>query len=527
MKFIRRRDLTSKIRASIALEALLHRGVWGNISRLVQRYQVSRQFIYLLLWAASGLFEPKVAQVVSEPQRIELCWDRFLTALKLQGDCSIGDISQILKMLQMPKNAVGAISQRLRELACALPKERLSLDCLIVLLIDETFLGRKPILVIIDAKSHYIFRAILAPDRKADTWEALLKELKDGGMIIDYVVGDQGFGLRKGAEAAGFAHHPDLMHLVRIFGPWLWRYERIAIEAIKKEIEREKVFESAKSEANLTNRLQQYEEAVEEAEQAMRRYDNYAYLWGELIRAFDPFNADGSARTRSSVEGEIGAILELMESEFNDSKLHAAVRSFRKAVEEYWPYFERLEAIVEQLSNQMPQDVLRELSLAWQAEKKSRAAKVYSQKKALERVAAERRFLAACTNMQDTDSVAKNVFQRLDSNVRSSSPIEAINSQIRDYLNSSRGQITRETLDMIVYFLNHKVASRGAYKGTSAWERLTGEHEKGTVVDQIVQYSALRKTSASLSDESGLSANCGQTCSLNMLCPDSRRKKAA
>lgn len=527
MKFFRRNDLTPKIRTAIAIEAFLHRGLWGHISRLAERYQVSRQFIYLLLWAISGLFEPNSASAQPEPQRIELCPDQLLIALKLQGNCSAGDISQILKLLRLPNNAIGHISEQLRQFAVALPNEQLSLAHPIVLLIDETFSGRRPILVIIDAKSHYIFKAILAPDRKAERWEGLLKELKDEGMTIDYVVGDQGSGLRKGVEAADLTHHPDLMHLIRIFGPWLWRYERKAIGGMEKEIEREKVFESAKSEANLRNRLQQYEETAQATQEAMRRYDDYAYLWGELIRAFDAFNPDGSARTRTMVQGDIHALMQLMESEFDDPKLHAAIRSFRKAVEEYWPYFERLEAIVEELSRQIPEDVLRELCLAWQAEKKSRAAKVYSRKKALEREARDHRFLAVCANMQNPDSVAKLVFERLESNVRSSSPIESINSQIRDYLNSSRGQVTQETLNMIAYFLNHKVASRGCYKGTSARERLTGEPEKETVIDQIVRHSALRQERSDLSGKTELNTERMLVYPGSTLLPYSRRKQVA
>lgn len=523
MKFFRRNDLTPKIRAMIAIEAFVHRNRWGHISRLAERYQVSRQFIYLLLWAVSRLFEPTFAQAEPEPQRIELCWDRFLIALKLQGDCSVGDISQILKMLQMPKNAVGTVSQRLRELGCGLPRERVNLDCPVVLLIDETFSGRDPILVIIDAKSHYIFSAILAPDRKADTWETLLKELKNEDMIIDYVVGDQGSGLRKGIESAGLTHHPDLMHLIRIFGPWLWRYERKAYAAMEKEIQRERVFEGAKSEVNMRNRLRQYEETAQEAQEAMRRHDDYAYLWRELLLAFDAFNTDGAVRTRTMVQDDIRAVMELMENNFDDPKLHAAVGSFRKAVEEYWPYFERLEAIIEELSRQIPEDVFRELCLAWQSEKKSRAAKVYSRKKALERQADEHRFLAACGAIKNVDSAAKCVFERLDGNVRSSSPIESINSQIRGYLNSSRGQITQETLDLIVYFLNHKVASRGCYKGTSAWERLTGEIEKETVIDQIVRHSAPRQERSNLSGETEKMLVYPDSRQL----PYSRRKKIA
>jgi hypothetical protein len=183
------------------------------------------------------------------------------------------------------------------------------------------------------------------------------------------------------------------------------------------------------------------------------------------------------------------SILELRESEFDDPKRHAVVRGFREAAEAYGRYFERVEAIVSELSTRMPPDGLRERCLAWQAEKKSRAAKAHRRKKALEQEAADHRLLAAWGPIEDVESAAQTVFDRLDSNVRSSSPIESINALIRDSRNNSRGQVTQAMLDRIVYYLNHKVASRGPDRGTSAWERLTGESENGTVIDQILHHS--------------------------------------
>lgn len=490
MKFLRRTDLSPQTRAKIALDAYLHQGVWGHISELAKRYQISRQFIYLLIWSITNVFEPKTPEPrVRTQETIELRWDRLLIALKLQGHCSVGDISEIFKLLEIERNSVGFISERLKEFASEIPKKHVKLNRCIVVLIDETFSGQRPILVVLEARSHYILEAIWAPDRKAHRWQGLLESLKSQGYEFDYVVADQAGGIRKGCENASVAHLPDLMHLIHPFGPWVSRYERNGYKAIQKEYERESVFGNAKSEANLQKRLEEYEEAVRQAEKSMRRYDDYVYLWEEFIKAFDPFNYDGTMRTRSVVEGEVDTILALMENEFDDPKLHIVIKRFREAVLAYWVYFERLETIIEQLSKNIPQDVLRELCLAWQAEKKSRGAKNYKHKKALERKTEEHRFLAACGNMEDFDSLVQTVFDFLESNVRSSSPIESINSLIRDYLNNSRGQITQEMLNMIAYYINHKVASRGPYKGTSAWERLSGIRENTTFIDQILQYS--------------------------------------
>ena len=486
MKFFRRPDLSPETRAHLALEALANRGRWGGITQLARRHRVSRQFIYLLMWSVSHVFEPK-PRADPKPQRaVEVEWDELVLALKLQGHCSVGGISQILKTLGIPKNSIGSISEHLRRLAAALPKARPGVARVIVVLADEVFASQTPILVAIEGRSHYILKAALGPDRKGDTWRQVFDELQAHGQEIEYVVADLGSGLVSGTESAGLDHLPDLMHLLRALSPFLSRFEHQAEGAITKEYERRRVLGNSRSQATRQKRLGLYQTAVQQAHDAIQRYDDYAYLWGELLRAFDSFHPDGAVRTRAVGVGETLALLDLMESEFDDPKLHAAVRSLRQALETYWAYFERLEAVVAELSKQLPPEVLGELCLAWQCEKKSRGAKDYPRKKALEQRAKDHRFLAGCGPIEDADAAAQLVFDRLEDNVRSSSPLESINALIRDQLNSCRGQITQEMLDLIVHFLNHKIAPRGPYKGTSACQRLTGKPEEGTYVEQIL-----------------------------------------
>ena len=89
--------------------------------------------------------------------------------------------------------------------------------------------------------------------------------------------------------------------------------------------------------------------------------------------------------------------------------------------------------------------------------------------------------------LEDKISLA---LDRLDDNVRSSSPLEAINSQIRDFINSARGQISQHMIDLIVFFLNHKISSRGPYKGTSRYQRFTGQELDMDCLQHILQHAA-------------------------------------
>lgn len=490
MRFARRPDLPPETRAQIALEGLANRGRWGSITQLARRYRVSRQFVYLLMWAVSHVFEPQTRSEPESSRALTVEWDELVLALKVQGDCSVGDISQILKTLGIPKDSIGAVSGYLRQLAASLPQENPPVARRIVVLADEIFASGKPLLLVIEGRSHYILKGLLGPDRKGDTWCKVFEDLQREGHEIVRVVSDLGSGLLSGAEAAGLEHLPDLMHLFHPLSPFLSRFEHQAEGAIAEEYERQRVWGNSRSTATRRKRLRLYKAAVHHAHDAIERYEDYAYLWRELLRAFDPFHPDGTVRTRAVAQGDVLAILDLMESEFDHEKLHAAVRSLRKALETYWAYFDRLEAIVAELSEGLPDEVLRELCLAWQCEKKSRGTKDYRRKKALEQRAQDHRLLAGWGSINDLDAAAQRVFDRLEDNVRSSSPLEAINALVRDHLNSCRGQITQEMLDLIVYYLNHRIARRGPYKGTSAWERLTGKPEEGTYIEQILGYLA-------------------------------------
>ena len=129
----------------------------------------------------------------------------------------------------------------LHRLAAALPKQRPRVERVIVVLAEEIFASRRPILVVLEARSHYILEATVGPDRKGHTWCQILNELEAEGDEIEYVVADLGSGLLSGTESAGLDHLPDLMHLLHPLSPFLSRFEHQAEGAIAQEYERQRV----------------------------------------------------------------------------------------------------------------------------------------------------------------------------------------------------------------------------------------------------------------------------------------------
>ncbi len=64
MKFMRRPDLDAQSRIQIVMQAWLNQGVYGKMTQLAQSYQISRTFLYQLLFVANLHLE-----MLSRPRR--------------------------------------------------------------------------------------------------------------------------------------------------------------------------------------------------------------------------------------------------------------------------------------------------------------------------------------------------------------------------------------------------------------------------------------------------------------------------
>ena len=67
------------------------------------------------------------------------------------------------------------------------------------------------------------------------------------------------------------------------------------------------------------------------------------------------------------------------------------------------------------------------------------------------------------------------VFDKLDTIVRASSLVEMVNALLRPYLNSCKGHITQEALNLIMFYHNHRRYKSGKRQGKAPIELLTGK----------------------------------------------------
>src|SRR5215813_6972003 len=471
MKFTRRPDLDPQTRIHIVMLAWLHQGVYGKMTHIANYYRISRTFLYQLLLAANiqleVLFSDKKLLFQKEPQHFE----HLLLLLRLEGNCSLLSISAILQALHYHPHSVGSLSQFFHSAGQRLPSTLLMPSKTVVFyLSDEIFAIHVPILLTIDAHSTTILKIELASDRSAETWGEHFAALAQHHFVSLGMASDRGLGLVAGYRAA--CDMPlwvaDYFHEFRDLFDVLHQLERKAYAAIAKEDDAARKFAGAKSETNLAKRLHQYDTAHQTCEQAIALYDQLAILLHLLREALYVCSPHGRLRTVENVRSELMLLFDMI-AELDWAALTKTLKPIYSHIDDLVVPFQQVEAIATALRAVVPHDVLEFLVLAWhhahcvyQAGAKQKA---YHQR--------ERDFWLACAEglLGDAfDTLKALVFDQLDSIVRASSLVEMVNSLIRPYLNSCKGQITQETLNLIMFYHNHRRYKSGKRKGQAPIE---------------------------------------------------------
>ena len=505
MKFIRRHDLTPHTRIDIVRLAWLNQGIYGKMTQIAQDYHISRTLLYQLLWTANLQLTTLFSAHKPHVQAPHPLLEPLILLLRLEGKCSIPSMTSILQYFQYQPNSVGYLSKRFHTYGAALPSTLAMAEHKVVFyLSDEIFARHQPILVTIEAQSTAILKIQLASDRSAETWKAHFADLGDHRFHSIGMASDRGLGLVAGYQAAcqDARWVCDRFHEFHDLFDRRHQLERKAYAAIAKENEAAHTFHHAKSEANLHKRLQHYEHAHHACEQAMARYDQLDLLLHLLRDALHLCSSFGRLRTVEGVRSELTSLLSLIE-EVDDAVLPKLLQPIRSHLDDILAPFEQAESIHAELLHLLPQQILDALVLAWhhehlsyQSQAKHKRYHQYENQQWLD-------FAEGLLDHQ-FEPLKVLVFEKLDSIIQASSLVELVNSFIRPYLNSSKGQITQETLNLIMFYHNHRRYKSGKRQGKAPIELLTGEALEADWVALLIQYTQEASRGASLTSSSPL-----------------------
>jgi hypothetical protein len=234
----------------------------------------------------------------------------------------------------------------------------------------------------------------------------------------------------------------------------------------------------------------------------MARYDQLDLLLHLLRDALHLCSSFGRLRTVEGVRSELTSLLSLIE-EVDDAVLPKLLQPIRSHLDDILAPFEQAESIHAELLHLLPQQILDALVLAWhhehlsyQSQAKHKRYHQYENQQWLD-------FAEGLLDHQ-FEPLKVLVFEKLDSIIQASSLVELVNSFIRPYLNSSKGQITQETLNLIMFYHNHRRYKSGKRQGKAPIELLTGEALEADWVALLIQYTQEASRGASLTSSSPL-----------------------
>jgi hypothetical protein len=490
MKFTRRHDLDPQTRINIVKDVWIHQGIYGKMTQIAQDYHISRTFLYQLSWAAQSHLEALFSDPNHLIQPPDFLIEPWILMLRLEGNCSLPSMSSIFKRFDYQPNSVGYLSEYLQDYGRSVPST-LSMEQkkVVFYLSDEIFAIRTPILVTIDAQSTAMLKIELASDRSAKTWETHFKALGAHRFHSLGMASDRGVGLKAGYQAAckdGFWVCDQFHEFQELFNR-CHQLERQAYRAIAGEHEAAEKFANAKSEVNLNKRLETYEKAKKACEHAIERYDQLDVLLCMLSETLHLCSNSGRLRTVAGVRSDLTLILNLIEEEVNDDKLPKLLKPIRSHIDDLLVPFRQVEQIHADLLESMPEQIADALARSWHHDHQSYQS--HGKKKHYHQRECEY-WLNFSEGLLDErfDEFKALVFEKLDQIVKASSLVEMVNSLIRPYLNSSKGQLTQETLNLIMFYHNHRRYKGGRRQGKAPMELLTGEALQGDWVDLLIQH---------------------------------------
>jgi len=223
---------------------------------------------------------------------------------------------------------------------------------------------------------------------------------------------------------------------------------------IEQESECLRTFDNARSSEHLHKRLKAYEQAAASTHQMITRYDHLHWLVDNIRLALHFFDAQGRPSQPDTVKDNIRAALDLMQP-LGDAKLNDIIQPFWQHIDDITACLQQAQTCYEQLADIIPSSVRDYRCMAWQhwhqTHQTKSATKRYHQR--------ECEFWLSCVEPflgESAQAVIDVAFGRLNTMVRASSLVEMVNSHIRPYLNACKGQITQETLNLIMFYHNHR-----------------------------------------------------------------------
>jgi hypothetical protein len=213
-------SLSPDVRQDIGIQVLART---EPVSRLVDKHQVSRKFVYQQGDKAQQALDESFAPSQGDDDvlfhlPVTKNWlYQLILGLVLICHSSYRGVVELFRDLFDTPISVGTVHNRLQETAEAATaiNQAQDLSRITVGLQDEIFQADKPVLVGVDAASTYCYLLESVEHRDENTWGFHLLDAMAQGFDPDYTIADGGSGLRAGQKAVmqETPCHGDVFHI--------------------------------------------------------------------------------------------------------------------------------------------------------------------------------------------------------------------------------------------------------------------------------------------------------------------------
>lgn len=478
-KFVKRSDLTPAIRLGIASLALLF-SPYGTITHLAASYRISRSFVYNLKAHLKSNSESLFGIVSTKVSKIPLL--SMLFQLRLTGKCSLSATSTILGNLGYTHTSVGYLSETLDKYGSHC-ENVVNWQGSCVAASDEIFyMGHSPILVTVEVTSHCILSIQRLENLTKEGWLQNWAAIKAQGISFRKLITDEGTVIQSALpsldneEGVQSDTYHAVAHKLGVF------YARLEQQVQKDEAfvqAREIRYFGTKTEQMANEVYEQYLQGLEKVEKSKALAADFKFLYACMCAQFKVFSLkDAQLRSSDFARQEMKAAIDLMRSlPIDGLKKHLDL--IEKLIPHLFDFLDTAQRGVQQIALKIDQTALPFWCRAWQFSKLAYKTKgdYQKQKYYFDKMNQDLEILK--NHYQDTpnnfDDLALTTFSDLDlACAQSSAAVENVNAFIRPFIQDCRGQISQNTLNLIMFYHNHKPFDRGKRKGFAPIELLTG-----------------------------------------------------
>ena len=536
--FIRRPDLTYEIRLYLGICGLGSSFRDCTIKELGARYKVSYTFIYeqanILRRSMPLLFGPKAKKETDQLAEV-LKAIGFCIEGKLETRSALEGLSNFASSLGVSYTSTNFIAQALAVagslVGCSYESEEV---LQLVFLCDEVYAAGKAILVTLEAQSMMVLDIKLVENSLVGTdWEARYKLLKANNVRAKILIKDGGTQMASAAHVLGeqVLIGADTFHAIPYrLGVFHCTFSRAVAKAEAKQADRAIRFANTKSYKTAVKIEKEWEAAKLDTLQAQDRLEWFDYYYFRMLQQLRPFTSQGIPRDKIAAQQVIQESLEAL-ALLGVDKLQKHLNHIEKLLEngELFHFLDQVPTLHQQLQSVLSPETSWLWMLYWQWDKKaqqthsSKVSQNAKQQASAAQHLLEEHYQVRLEQMKDQQELLNQfealktlVFGTLNQIVQASSLVETFNSILKPFINSARGQISQQMLNLVMFKHNYSPFRRGKRKGKAPIELFTNQSLDKKWIDLIME-----KVQAAFIEH--------HTCSLKQLhqiiCPKSQGKE--